>query len=72
MKICILVTVAMLGSIPAVAQDQASCKAFFQVLRADDGTPGLTAGLDSTQKKWWEAKGQKKYRTLFFRRDDVK
>lgn len=61
MKICVLVAVAILGCIPAVAQDQASCKAFFQVLRADAGEPGLSTGMDSAQKKWWEDKGQKKY-----------
>jgi len=61
MKICVLVALAMLGAIPALAQDQASCKAFFQLLRADAGTPGLRTGLDSAQKEWWESKGQKKY-----------
>jgi hypothetical protein len=61
MKICVIVALTMLGSIPAFAQDQASCKAFFQVLRAEAGTPGLRAGLDPVQKKWWEGKGQKKY-----------
>ena len=61
MKIFAVVALAMLGSIPALAQDQASCKAFFQVLRADAGTPGLRTGLDRAQKKWWESKGQKKY-----------
>ena len=61
MKICVLVALAMFGSIPALAQDQASCKAFFQVLQADAGTPGLRTGLDPAQKKWWESKGQKKY-----------
>ena len=61
MKVFVLVTLAMLGPIPALAQDQASCKAFFQVLRADAGTPGLSTGLDSAQKRWWEGGGQKKY-----------
>ncbi|HEV7968130.1 MAG TPA: hypothetical protein VGP19_11200 [Candidatus Acidoferrales bacterium] len=61
MKILVLVAAAMLGSFPALAQDQSSCKAFFQVLRADAGTPGLRTGLDSTQKRWWEGAGQKKY-----------
>jgi hypothetical protein len=61
MKICVFVVLGMLGSIPGFAQDQASCKAFFQVLRADAGMPGLHAGLDPAQKKWWEGKGQKKY-----------
>jgi hypothetical protein len=61
MKLSVLVVLSMLGSLPALAQDQSSCKAFFQVLRADEGTPGLHAGLDSAQKQWWEKNGQKKY-----------
>ena len=61
MKISVLVVLVMLGSLPALAQDQASCKAYFQVLQADAGMPGLRTGLDSAQKKWWEKNGQKKY-----------
>src|SRR5579863_6349999 len=61
MKILFLVAAAMLGSIPAIAQDQSSCRAYFQVLRADAGMPGLRAGLDTAQKRWWDDKGQKKY-----------
>lgn len=61
MKTFVLVALAMLGSIPAFAQDQSSCKAYFQVLHGDSGTPGLTTGLNSAQKRWWESKGQKKY-----------
>lgn len=61
MKICVFVAVAMLGSIPAFAQNQASCKAFFQVLQADSGMPGLRTGLNPAQKSWWENTGQKKY-----------
>jgi hypothetical protein len=64
MKVFVLVAAAMLGSIPALAQDQSSCKAFFQVLRADAGTPGLRTGLDAAQKRWWENKGRKKYTGL--------
>jgi len=64
MKILVLVFLAMLGSIPALAQQQVSCKAYFQVLRAEAGTPGLRAGLDPAQKRWWESKGQKKYPAL--------
>jgi len=61
-KLLVAVVLVMLGSIPVLAQDQASCKGFFQVLRADEGNPGLRVGLDSTQKKWWEREGgQKKY-----------
>jgi hypothetical protein len=61
MKTFVLVALAMLGSIPALAQDQSSCKAYFQVLRADAETPGLRTGLNPAQKRWWESKGQKKY-----------
>ena len=65
MKCFMLAALAMLGTIPALAQDQAkdqaSCKAYFQVLRGEAGTPGLRAGLDSAQKKWWDDKGRKKY-----------
>src|ERR1700733_9020167 len=65
MKSFVLVAVAMLASIftsiPAFAQDQSSCKAYFQVLRADAGMPGLRTGLDPAQKSWWENKGKKKY-----------
>jgi hypothetical protein len=61
MKFFALVALTVLGSIPAMAQDQASCKAYFQVLRAVAGTPGLAAGLDSSQKTWWENTGKKKY-----------
>jgi hypothetical protein len=60
-KLSAVVALAIFGSIPALAQGQASCKAFFQVLRADQATPGLRTGLDRAQKKWWENKGQKKY-----------
>ncbi len=61
MKSFVLVALAMLVSVPALAQDQASCKAFFQVLQANAGTPGLRTGLDRAQKKWWESSGQKKF-----------
>jgi hypothetical protein len=61
-KLFAVVALAMFGTIPALAQGQAACKAFFQVLRADEGTPGLLTGLDPTQKRWWEREGgQKKY-----------
>jgi len=60
-KLFLVVALATLGAMPVFAQDQAPCKAFFQVLRADSGTPGLRTGLDPAQKKWWENKGQKKY-----------
>ena len=61
MKMLVLAALAMFGAIPALAQDQAPCKAYFQVLRADAGTPGLLTGLDPAQKRWWEGAGQKKY-----------
>jgi hypothetical protein len=61
MKSLVLTALVLLGSITASAQDQSSCKAFFQVLQAEEGSPGLHPGLNSAQKKWWEDKGQKKY-----------
>jgi len=64
MKVSAAVVLAILGSMPALAQDQTSCRAYFQVLQADSGTPGLRAGMDSSQKKWWENTGQKKYSGL--------
>lgn len=60
MKVLLLLAVAALTSLPALAQDQASCKGYFQVLRADKGMPGLVSGLDAAQKKWWDSH-QKKY-----------
>jgi hypothetical protein len=60
-KFLAVVVLAISGSTPALAQGQTSCKAFFQVLRADLGTPGLRTGLDRAQKRWWENQGQKKY-----------
>jgi hypothetical protein len=61
LSVLIVVVLAMLGSFPALAQDQASCKAYFQVLEADKGMPGLRTGMDAAQKKWWDSNGQKKY-----------
>ena len=61
MKIYVIAAIAIFASLPALAQDQGSCKAYFQVLRADAGTPGLRVGLDSGQKRWWDNQGQKKY-----------
>jgi len=61
MSVLVVVVLATLVSFPALAQDQASCKAYFQVLQADAGTPGLRTGLDLAQKKWWDSNGKKKY-----------
>ena len=63
MKLTVVVAVVVLGlSIPAFGQDKTSCKAFFQVVRADTQTPqNLSTGMDGAQKKWWENEGQKKY-----------
>jgi len=61
MKLTVVVALAMLATISASAQDQSSCKAFFQVIRAEAGSPGLHVGLGSGDKKWWESEGQKKY-----------
>ena len=64
MKLFIVVALGILTSIPAFAQDQSSCKAYFQVLRGESGTPGLHVGMDSGQKRWWENTGKKKYAGL--------
>ena len=61
MKGLFVTALVLLASIPALAQDQSSCKAFFQVLQAEAGSPGLRPGLNPAQKRWWEDKGQKKY-----------
>lgn len=64
MRLIAAIALAMLLSIPAYAQGAASCKAYFQVLRAESGTPGLSVGMDSRQKSWWDGVGQKKYAGL--------
>jgi hypothetical protein len=61
MKYAVVVALAMLVPLAAFAQDSESCKAYFQVLRAQSGTPGLRVGMDSGQKRWWENTGRKKY-----------
>jgi hypothetical protein len=61
MKYAVVIALAMLAPLGAFAQDDASCKAYFQVLRAQSGTPGLRVGMDSGQKRWWEDAGRKKY-----------
>jgi hypothetical protein len=61
MQLNVLIGLALLASIPAPAQDQSQCKAYFQVVRAREGSPGLTAGMDSSEKSWWDSEGQKKY-----------
>ncbi|HXX19205.1 MAG TPA: hypothetical protein VEJ46_07365 [Candidatus Acidoferrum sp.] len=61
MKFTAAIVLALLGSIPAFGQDQASCKAFFQVVHADAGSPGLRTGMDNGEKRWWDSEGQKKY-----------
>jgi hypothetical protein len=61
MKHAVIIVLAMLAPLAAFAQDESSCKAYFQVLRAEAGTPGLRVGMDSGQKRWWENKGRKKY-----------
>ena len=66
MKLTAVVALVMLWlSIPSFGQDKTSCRAFFQVVRADTQTPeGLRPGMDEAQKKWWENKGQKEYPEL--------
>lgn len=60
MKFTAVVAAAILASIPAFGQDT-SCKAFFQVVHARAGSPGLVTGMDASEKKWWESEGEKKY-----------
>jgi hypothetical protein len=66
MKLTAVIALVMLGlSIPAIGQDNATCSAFFQVVRANTETPeSLRTGMDGAQKKWWENKGQKEYSGL--------
>jgi hypothetical protein len=64
MKYALIMALAMLPWATAAAQDAASCKAYFQVLWTEPGTPGLHLGLDSGQKNWWQDKGRKKYPRL--------
>jgi hypothetical protein len=59
MKFTVVVALAMLATIPAFGQDQTSCKAYFQVVHA--GSPGLSVGMSSGDKSWWESEGEKKY-----------
>lgn len=61
MKFPVVVALVMLGSIPALGQDQVSCRAFFQLVRTDPGSPGLRTGMDRSEQTWWESQGQKKY-----------
>ena len=66
-----LLVFALFASMPAIAQDQAGCKAYFQVLRGESGTPGLRTGPDTGQKRWWENEGKKKYAGLCLGGADV-
>ena len=61
MKFTIVVGLALLASVPVLGQDQPSCKAYFQVLQADAGSPGLRVGMSEGDKSWWDHEGQKKY-----------
>jgi hypothetical protein len=57
-----LILLALVLSSPALGQNGTSCKAFFQVLRADTQSPAhLRTGMSGAQKGWWENEGQKKY-----------
>jgi len=54
------VLLALVLSSPTLGQNRASCKAFFQVLRADTQSPAhLRTGISGAQKSWWENEGQK-------------
>jgi hypothetical protein len=57
----VVVALAILGTIPAFGQNQASCKAYFQVVHAEEGSPGLSVGMSPGDKSWWDSEGQKKY-----------
>jgi hypothetical protein len=61
MKFAAAVALAIVASIPAFGQDQTSCKAFFQVVRARAESPALSVGMGPKEKRWWETEGQKKY-----------
>lgn len=61
MTMTAVVGLALLIAFPAVAQDQATCKAFFQVVQAESKSPGLRVGMASGDKRWWESEGQKMY-----------
>lgn len=61
MKIAAVCALVLLGCTSSFAQDQSSCKAFFQVVRAQAGSPGLRVGMSDGQKKWWDDDGAKKY-----------
>lgn len=64
MKYALILAVAMLPWATAAAQDQATCKAYFQVLWTEPGTPGLHLGMDSGQNRWWQHTGRKKHPDL--------
>jgi hypothetical protein len=61
MKLLSLIALLAVASLPAFAQDQSSCKAYFQVVRATADSPGLRVGMDGGDKSWWDNEGQKKY-----------
>jgi len=60
-RIVIFAAFALLAAIPAHTQEQSACKAYFQVVHATEGSPGLSVGMNSGDKSWWESEGQKKY-----------
>ncbi len=60
MKSTWVIALALVASTPVFAQDQA-CKAFFQVVRAEAGSPGLRTGMSEGEKRWWESEGRRKY-----------
>ena|ERR1700683_582076 len=56
------ILLALVLSGPALGQNSTSCKAFFQVLRADTQFPAhLRTGMSGAQQSWWEREGQRKY-----------
>ena len=48
MQLNVLIGLSVLASVPAFAQDQTQCKAYFQVVRAREGSPGLSTSAAST------------------------
>lgn len=62
MKTTIGLAIMLVVSLSASAQSKVACKAYFKVEFDDPRIAGgFVPGMDSTQEKWWETKGQKKY-----------
>ena len=70
-KITTGVAFMLLAPLSASAQGKVACKVYFKV-EFDDSriAGGFIPRMDSTQEKWWETKGQKKYPEICY--DDAK